>query len=235
MDLGLSHWQVPALSHPPVPMEFQLAWVNGHCRLTASSPLCCFISPNNTAHSLRSVGFLCSHTRGRVPPSTLASRLRMEGLLQAGGGVWARLWNSGSRNPSMSLLTVGRTLRFQVGASLGQMRTQTRNIFLPPLPPLSSAGGRFMGSWLIGTVPAAPVRNGTLYTTSPGERLPSVHSRSVIMCINYPPSHPSSAQLPEGAVLLKTPEWPLRCRNMTESALGSVTCPEHDCRIHFLF
>lgn len=87
MDLGLSHWQVHALSHPPVPMELQLAWVNGHCRLTASSPVCCFISPNNTAHSLRSVGFLCSHTRGRVPPSTLASWLRTEGLLRAGGGV----------------------------------------------------------------------------------------------------------------------------------------------------
>lgn len=138
---------------------------------------------------------MSSH-KGRRPNSGLLDE--DSGPPCAGTGAGARLPASDSRNQSTLLLTVGRTLSFQVGPVLGQMRTQTRNIFLLPFPPLSSAGGQFTGSRLIGTVPAAPVRNGTLYTMSPEERLPSAHSRRIITCINYQPSHRSPAQLWEG-------------------------------------
>lgn len=52
----------------------------------------------------------------------------------------------------------------------------TPNIPLPPFPPLRPVAGRSVGGRLIGTVFAAPMRNGTLYPTAPGESLPSVHS-----------------------------------------------------------
>ena len=145
---------------------------------------------------LKVLGAPVSSHKGKRPNTGLLDEDR--GPSCAGTCAGARLPASDSRNQSTSLLTVGRTLSFPVRPVLGQMQTQTWNIFLLPLPPLSSAGGQFTGSRLIGTVPAAPVRNGTLYTTSPGERLPSAHSRRIITCINYRPSHPSPAWLWEG-------------------------------------
>lgn len=84
----------------------------------------------------------------------------------AGAGTGARL--AASMTPETSLLTMGRSLRFQVGTVLQQM--QTLNIFPLPFPPLSSVEGRFTGSWLIGTVPAAPARNG-MCTPCPQEKV----------------------------------------------------------------
>lgn len=166
--------------------------MGGPCLLTAVLPsphfsrLYCIL--------LKVLGAPVSSHKGRRPKTGHLGEDR--GPSCAGTCAGAGLPASDAR--STSLLTVGRTLSFPVGPVLGQMRRQTRNIFLLPLPPLSSAGGQFTGSRLIGTVPASPVRNGTLYTTSPGERLPSAHSRRIITCINYRPSHPSQARLWEG-------------------------------------
>lgn len=81
-----------------------------------------------------------------------------------------------------------------------------RRTFFSSLQPLSSAGGQFVASWLIGTVPAAPVRNGTSYTASPGDSLPSARSMRIITRINYPPSHPAPARVRGGRFLMKFPE-----------------------------
>lgn len=52
----------------------------------------------------------------------------------------------------------GEIFKIQVGTVLRQV--QTLNIFPLPFPPRNSVEGRFTGSGLFGTVPAAPVRNG---------------------------------------------------------------------------
>lgn len=74
---------------------------------------------------------MSSH-KGRRPNSGLLDE--DSGPPCAGTGAGAQLPASDSRNQSTSLLTVGRILSFQVGPMLGQMRTQTRNIFLLPSP-----------------------------------------------------------------------------------------------------
>ena len=108
--------------------------MSGPCVLTAVFPSLHFSRLCYTF--LKVLGAPVSSHKGKRPNTGLLDEDR--GPSCAGTCAGARLPASDSRNQSTSLLTVGRTLSFPVRPVLGQMQTQTWNIFLLPLPPLSS-------------------------------------------------------------------------------------------------
>lgn len=137
--------------------------------------------------------------RGRALPSAPASWLR------GGGTLWAA---PKCGDPSSGLLTRESIQLSSGDPELRQMPEQMLHIFLLLLPSPESCWRPVHGKLVNWNCPCCPVRNGTLYTVSPGESLPSVRSVRIIMCINYAPPHPSPARVCVwgGVLMMKAPE-----------------------------
>lgn len=128
----------------------------GCCLLTGRSPAHHFISSNYTTHSLRSgptaAGFPVSPCgRESTPSSILTSWLRTGETTWAGAGSPSDSRNTSSSHGASTELSSG------CGAPAGADTGRFPAAF--PCPEFCCGG--FTGSWLTGSVPAAPVRNGT--------------------------------------------------------------------------